>query len=222
MGAQAYYAGKRRHVSGVDSRDDKLVIRLAKPAPDLPRLAASVELRRSGRHSGSQGGLENTGRLGRAVLPRRAHRRARGAEAEPELRRIATAAPRRDRRRSPTLRRARRRRASRTARSTTSSSLRTRHCLPNTQAARAAGQPVSDDADRDSGTSTSSRSTRTRGRSSRRPDAACRAARARPSGSRRLEGGGIAATRLLSSGVPGYRGRALYPHRRTTCGTRAS
>ena len=40
VGAAAYNAGKASHISGVSVRGDALVIRLAKPAPDLPaRLA---------------------------------------------------------------------------------------------------------------------------------------------------------------------------------------
>ena len=42
VGAEAYYAGKARHVSGFSARGDELVIRLREPAPDLPwRLATS-------------------------------------------------------------------------------------------------------------------------------------------------------------------------------------
>ena len=41
VGAQAYYAGKAPHISGVSARDDELVIRFREPAPDLPWLAAA-------------------------------------------------------------------------------------------------------------------------------------------------------------------------------------
>jgi DNA-binding SARP family transcriptional activator/ABC-type transport system substrate-binding protein len=40
VGSEEYHAGKATHVSGVSARDDSLVIRLRKPAPDLPWLAA--------------------------------------------------------------------------------------------------------------------------------------------------------------------------------------
>jgi DNA-binding SARP family transcriptional activator/ABC-type transport system substrate-binding protein/streptogramin lyase len=41
VGAQAYRAGKAPHISGIVVRGDKLVIRLRRPAPDLPWMAAS-------------------------------------------------------------------------------------------------------------------------------------------------------------------------------------
>ena len=41
VGAQAYYAGKAPHVTGMSPEGDKLVIRLREPAPDLPWVAAS-------------------------------------------------------------------------------------------------------------------------------------------------------------------------------------
>ncbi len=40
VGAEAYHAGQATHVSGISARGDKLVIRLKKPAPDLPWVAA--------------------------------------------------------------------------------------------------------------------------------------------------------------------------------------
>ncbi len=40
VGAEAYHAGKTLHVAGVTARADELVIRLLKPAPELPWLAA--------------------------------------------------------------------------------------------------------------------------------------------------------------------------------------
>ena len=41
VGAQAYYAGKAPHVTGMSPEGDKLVIRLREPAPDLPWLVAA-------------------------------------------------------------------------------------------------------------------------------------------------------------------------------------
>jgi streptogramin lyase len=41
VGAQAYYAGRARHISGVAPDGDELVIRLREPTPDLPWLAAA-------------------------------------------------------------------------------------------------------------------------------------------------------------------------------------
>jgi DNA-binding SARP family transcriptional activator/ABC-type transport system substrate-binding protein/streptogramin lyase len=40
VGAAAYHAGKTPHIAGLSAHDDKLVIRLAKPVPELPRLLA--------------------------------------------------------------------------------------------------------------------------------------------------------------------------------------
>jgi DNA-binding SARP family transcriptional activator/ABC-type transport system substrate-binding protein len=40
VGADAYHAGKSPHVSGITARGDELVIRLRKPAPEFPWLAA--------------------------------------------------------------------------------------------------------------------------------------------------------------------------------------
>jgi DNA-binding SARP family transcriptional activator/streptogramin lyase len=40
VGAQQYYAGKTLHISGVSVRDDELVLRFRKPEPDLPWLVA--------------------------------------------------------------------------------------------------------------------------------------------------------------------------------------
>jgi DNA-binding SARP family transcriptional activator/ABC-type transport system substrate-binding protein len=42
VGAEAYHAGKARHVSGVSAQDDELVFRFLKPEPDLPWLAAAA------------------------------------------------------------------------------------------------------------------------------------------------------------------------------------
>jgi len=40
VGASTYFSGKTSHVSGISVRGDKLVVRLHKPAPDLPWVAA--------------------------------------------------------------------------------------------------------------------------------------------------------------------------------------
>jgi ABC-type transport system substrate-binding protein/streptogramin lyase len=40
VGAEAYHAGKAAHISGISANDDELVIRLKKPAPELPWFAA--------------------------------------------------------------------------------------------------------------------------------------------------------------------------------------
>ncbi len=40
IGAEAYHAGKAEHISGITARDDELIIRLKKPAPELPWFAA--------------------------------------------------------------------------------------------------------------------------------------------------------------------------------------
>jgi streptogramin lyase len=41
VGAQDYYAGKARHISGVSALDDELVMRFREPEPDLPWLVAA-------------------------------------------------------------------------------------------------------------------------------------------------------------------------------------
>ena len=52
VGAPAYFAGKARHIAGVEAHGDRLTIHLTEPAPDLPaRLAIAAVLRRPDRHA---------------------------------------------------------------------------------------------------------------------------------------------------------------------------
>ena len=96
VGAQAYYAGKTPHVSGISVEGDKLVIRLREPAPDLPWLVAASSCAVPVDTPVVPGGLEKpVPRPGPTTSPRSPTRRR--AEAEPELRRLAAAAARRDR-----------------------------------------------------------------------------------------------------------------------------
>ena len=81
---------------GVSAQDGRLVIRLREPAPDLPWIAALSCAVPAGTPVVADGG-EDAGCLGRALLPVGAHRLVRDPRAEPELRRDAPAAPRRDR-----------------------------------------------------------------------------------------------------------------------------
>ena len=58
VGAQAYYAGKAPHISGVSARDDELVLRFREPEPDLPWLVAASSCAVPVRTPVVKGGLE--------------------------------------------------------------------------------------------------------------------------------------------------------------------
>ncbi len=96
VGVDEYRAGNARHISGISASGGRLVVRLRKPGSGLSVVRRS-ELRRSRRDAGRRRRHRDARSLGRPVLPRGAHRVVRGAEAQPELRRLAAPAPRRDR-----------------------------------------------------------------------------------------------------------------------------
>ena len=98
VGAQAYEAGKAKHISGITVRGNTLTVRLTDVVPGHPLTArAAALLPRPARHPGRADRCEH-GALGGTVLRRLVQTRTgRGAEAQSQLPRVAAARVRRDR-----------------------------------------------------------------------------------------------------------------------------
>ncbi len=103
VGAQEYYAGKTLHISGVSAREDELVFRFREPQPDLPWLVAAVSCAVPVDTPVVEGGLEKPVESAGPYYLAALTRLTRSPTAQPELRRVAAAAPRRDRHRAQRL-----------------------------------------------------------------------------------------------------------------------
>ena len=131
-GARAFHAGRADHVSGIRVHGDRISFTLTKPSPDfLERLALPYFCPVPAQHADRRRGrrqVHGAGPAGSRPLHLQRtglERRVRDPEAEPELRRLAAAAARRDR-----LPRGDRHREERSAGSSAAATTRVEHYDP--------------------------------------------------------------------------------------------